>query len=217
MRNKLLFSIFVFFFISIFIALGSWQLVRLNWKNELLNKIDVSLKKEPVDLMTNVPKDYLKIKTSGVIDFDKQIYLYSLNEKGSPGFNVVNPIIINNKNFLLNRGWIPFNKKNTKEINIFDHKTILGTLKKQTKASRFKPVNDVKDNYWFTLDRNDVFKYTNKNFSPFIIYLNNNLELPKPRIITVNIPNSHKKYAITWFSLALSIFLFYLYVRKNTY
>ena len=217
MKNKLLFSIFVFFFISIFIALGSWQLVRLNWKNELLNKIDVSLKKEPVDLMTNVPKDYLKIKTSGVIDFDKQIYLYSLNEKGLPGFNVVNPIIINNKNFLLNRGWIPFNKKNTKEINIFDHKTILGTLKKQTKASRFKPVNDVKDNYWFTLDRNDVFKYTNKNFSPFIIYLNNNLELPKPRIITVNIPNSHKKYAITWFSLALSIFLFYLYVRKNTY
>ena len=217
MKNKLLFSIFVFFFISIFIALGSWQLVRLNWKNELLNKIDVSLKKEPVDLMTNVPEDYLKIKTSGVIDFDKQIYLYSLNEKGLPGFNVVNPIIINNKNFLLNRGWIPFNKKNTKEINIFDHKTILGTLKKQTKASRFKPVNDVKDNYWFTLDRNDVFKYTNKNFSPFIIYLNNNLELPKPRIITVNIPNSHKKYAITWFSLALSIFLFYLYVRKNTY
>ena len=217
MRNKILFSIFVFFFISIFIALGSWQLVRLNWKNELLNKIDVSLKKEPVDLMTNVPEDYLKIKTSGVIDFDKQIYLYSLNEKGLPGFNVVNPITINNKNFLLNRGWIPFNKKNTKEINIFDHKTILGTLKKQTKASRFKPVNDVKDNYWFTLDRNDVFKYTNKNFSPFIIYLNNNLELPKPRIITVNIPNSHKKYAITWFSLALSIFLFYLYVRKNTY
>ena len=217
MRNKLLFSIFVFFFISIFIALGTWQIVRLNWKNELLNKIDVSLKKEPVDLMTNVPEDYLKIKTSGVIDFDKQIYLYSLNEKGSPGFNVVNPIIINNENFLLNRGWIPFDKKNTKEINIFDHKTILGTLKKQTKASRFKPVNDINDNYWFTLDRDDIFKYTNKNFSPFVIYLNDNLGLPKPRIITVNIPNSHKKYAITWFSLALSIFLFYLYVRKNTY
>ena len=197
--------------------MGSWQLVRLNWKLEILNKIDVSLKKEPVDLMTNPPVDYLKIKTSGVIDFDKQIYLYSLNEKGAPGFNVVNPIIINNKNFLLNRGWIPFNKKNTKEIDIFDHKTILGTLKKQIKGSKFKPANDIKDNYWFTLDRNDVFKYTNKNFSPFIIYLNNNLELPKPKIITVNISNSHKKYAITWFSLAFSIFFFYLYVRKNKY
>ena len=112
--------------------------------------------------MANPLEDYLKIKTSGFIDFDKQIYLYSLNEKGAPGFNVVNPIIINNENFLLNRGWIPFNKKNTKEIDIFDHKTILGTLKKQTKGSKFKPANDIKDNYWFTLDRNDVFKYTNK-------------------------------------------------------
>ena len=217
MKNKLLFSVFVFFFISIFIALGSWQLIRLDWKNELLNKIDISLNKEPVDLMTNVHEDYLRIKTSGIIDFDKQIYLYSLNEKGAPGFNVVNPLIINNKNFLLNRGWIPFDKKNSKEINIFDKKIILGTLKKQIKASKFKPTNDIKSNYWFTLDRNDVFEYTNKNFSPFIIYLSNNSNLPKPKIITINIPNSHKKYAITWFSLALSIFFFYLYVRKNKF
>ena len=217
MKNKLLFSIFVFFFISIFIALGSWQLVRLNWKLEILNKIDLSLKKEPVNLIVKRHEDYLKIKTSGVIDFDKQIYLYSLNEKGVPGFNVINPIIVNNENFLLNRGWIPFDKKNSQEINIFDDKIILGTLKKQTKASKFKPENDIKNNYWFSLDRNDIFKYTNKNFSPFIIYLNNNLELPKPKIITVNIPNSHKKYAITWFSLALSIFFFYLYVRKNKF
>ena len=217
MRNKLLFSIFVFFFISIFIALGSWQLVRLDWKNELLNKIDISLKKEPVDLMTNIPEDYLKIKTSGVIDFDKQIYLYSLNEKGVPGFNVVNPIIINNKNFLLNRGWIPFDKKNTKEIDIFDHKTILGTLKKQSKASRFKPVNDINDNYWFTLDRDDIFKYTGKKFSDYIIYLNGDYKLPKPKVITANISNNHKKYAITWFSMAISILLIYLYFRRKNY
>ena len=217
MKNKILFSIFVFFFISIFIALGSWQLVRLNWKLEILNKIDLSLKKEPVDLIAKRHEDYLKIKTSGVIDFNKQIYLYSLNEKGVPGFNVINPIIVDNKNFLLNRGWIPFDKKNSQEINIFDDKIILGTLKKQTKASKFKPENDIKNNYWFSLDRNDIFKYTNKNFSPYIIYLNNNLELPRPKIITVNIPNSHKKYAITWFSLALSIFFFYLYVRKNKF
>ena len=77
-------------------------MIRLNWKTELLNKIDVSLKKEPVDLMSHTPEDYLKIKTSGIIDFDKQIYLYSLNERGEPGFNVINPIIIDNKNFLLN-------------------------------------------------------------------------------------------------------------------
>ena len=86
MRNKLLFSIFVFFFISIFISLGTWQLIRLNWKLELLNKIDNSLKKEPVDLTSSLPEDYLKIKTSCIIDFEKQIYLYSR----------IRPIIFNN-------------------------------------------------------------------------------------------------------------------------
>ena len=217
MKNKFLFTIFVFFFISIFISLGTWQLIRLNWKTELLNKIDNSLKKEPVDLTSSLPEDYLKIKTSGIIDFEKQIYLYSLNEKGKPGFNVVNPIKIDNKNFLLNRGWIPFDKKNSKEIDSFYSEIILGTLKRQNEPSKFKPKNDILENYWFTLDRKDVFEFTNRDFSPFIIYLSNNLELPKPKNITVNIPNSHKKYAITWFSLALAIFLFYLYVRKNKY
>ena len=217
MKNKVLFTIFVFFFISIFISLGTWQLIRLNWKTELLNKIDNSLKKEPVDLTSSLPEDYLKIKTSGIIDFEKQIYLYSLKEKGKPGFNVVNPIKIDNKNFLLNRGWIPFDKKNSKEVDSFDFEIILGTLKRQNEPSKFKPKNDILENYWFTLDRKDVFEFTNRDFSPFIIYLSNNLELPKPKNITVNIPNSHKKYAITWFSLALAIFLFYLYVRKNKY
>jgi surfeit locus 1 family protein len=27
------------------------------------------------------------------------------------GFEVVNPILINDKNYLINRGWIPFDKK----------------------------------------------------------------------------------------------------------
>ena len=210
MKNKFLFTIFLFFFISIFISLGTW-------KTELLNKIDNSLKKEPVDLTSSLPEDYLKIKTSGIIDFEKQIYLYSLNEKGKPGFNVVNPIKIDNTNFLLNRGWIPFDKKYSKEVDSFDFEIILGTLKRQNEPSKFKPKNDILENYWFTLDRKDVFEFTNRDFSPFIIYLSNNLELPKPKNITVNIPNSHKKYAITWFSLALAIFLFYLYVRKNKY
>ena len=85
MRYKFLFSIFVFFFISVFIALGSWQIIRLNWKLELINQIETSLKDYPVNLTSGVEKNYLKIKTNGSIDFEKQIYLYNLNEKGKPG------------------------------------------------------------------------------------------------------------------------------------
>jgi len=217
LKNKLLFSVFIIFFISVFVALGSWQIVRLNWKLSLISEIEESLKNPPVELAKSNKKNYLKIKTSGSIDLDKQIYLYNLNDNGTPGFEVINPILIDDENFLINRGWIPFEKKNTEEINFLDEKNIIGTLKLQGRKNFFKPDNEIEENYWFTLNREDILKFTGKEFSKYIIYLDGNYQFPKPKKITANISNNHKKYAITWFSLAISILLLYLYFRKKNY
>ena len=217
MKHKFLFSVFIIFFILVFIGLGTWQIVRLNWKNNLILEIENSLKNPPVELAQSNKENFLKIKTSGSIDFDKQIYLYNLNESGTPGFEVINPIIIGDENFLINRGWIPFEKKGTQEINVFDQKNIIGTLKLQGRKNIFKPDNDLDENYWFSLNREDILKFTGKNFSKYIIYLDGNYQLPRPKKITANISNNHQKYAITWFSLALSILLLYLYFRKKNY
>jgi len=217
LKNKFLFSVFVYFIILVLLSLGCWQLYRLNWKLNLIQEIENSLKNDPIELSKANEKNFLRIQTSGEIDFDKQIYLYNLNDNGKPGFEVVNPILINDKNYLINRGWIPFNQKDQPEINLVDEIKIIGTLKLQSKASTFKPENDIEKNYWFTLDRDDVFKYTGKNFSNFIIYLNGNYNIPKPKVITANISNNHKKYAITWFSMAISILLLYLYFRRKNY
>ena len=217
MKHKFLFSVFIIFFIFVFIGLGTWQIIRLNWKNNLILEIENSLKNPPVELTQSNKENFLKIKTSGSIDFDKQIYLYNLNESGTPGFEVINPITIGDENFLINRGWIPFEKKGTQEINVFDQKNIIGTLKLQGRKNIFKPDNDLDENYWFSLNREDILKFTGKNFSKYIIYLDGNYELPRPKKITANISNNHQKYAITWFSLALSILLLYLYFRKKNY
>ena len=217
MKHKFLFSAFTIFFILVFIALGSWQIIRLNWKNNLILEIENSLKNPPVELTQSNQENYLKIKTTGSINFDKQIYLYNLNDNGIPGFEVVNPILIDNENYLINRGWIPFEKKGSQEINFFDEKNIIGTLKLQGRKNIFKPDNDIDENYWFSLNREDILKFTNKEFSNYIIYLDGNYQFPKPKKITANISNNHKKYAITWFSLAISILLLYLYFRKKNY
>ena len=217
MKHKFLFSVFIIFFIFVFIGLGTWQIIRLNWKNNLILEIENSLKNPPVELARSNKENFLKIKTSGSIDFDKQIYLYNLNESGTPGFEVINPITIGDENFLINRGWIPFEKKGTQEINVFDQKNIIGTLRLQGRKNIFKPDNDLDENYWFSLNREDILKFTGKNFSKYIIYLDGNYQFPKPKKITANISNNHQKYAITWFSLALSILLLYLYFRKKNY
>ena len=217
MKHKFLFSVFIIFFIFVFIALGTWQIIRLNWKNNLILEIENSLKNPPVELSQSNQENFLKIKTSGTIDFEKQIYLYNLNDSGTPGFEVINPILIESENYLINRGWIPFEKKGTPEINTFDQNNIIGTLKTQGRKNIFKPDNDINENYWFSLNREDILKFTGKKFSKYIIYLDGNYQLPKPKKITANISNNHKKYAMTWFSLAISIFLLYLYFRKKNY
>ncbi len=191
MKHKFLFSVFIIFFIFVFIGLGTWQIIRLNWKNNLILEIENSLKNPPVELAQSKKENFLKIKTSGSIDFDKQIYLYNLNESGTPGFEVINPIMIGDENFLINRGWIPFEKKGTQEINVFDQKNIIGTLKLQGRKNIFKPDNDLDENYWFSLNREDILKFTGKNFSKYIIYLDGNYQLPRPKKITANISNNH--------------------------
>ena len=217
LKHKFLFSVFIIFFILVFVALGSWQIIRLNWKNNLILEIENSLKNPPVELSNSNVENYLKIKTSGSIDLEKQIYLYNLNDTGTPGFEVINPILINDINYLINRGWIPFEKKNSKEINVFNENDIIGTLKLQGRKNIFKPDNDLEENYWFSLNREDILKFTGKEFSKYIIYLNGNYQVPKPKKITANISNNHQKYALTWFSLAISILLLYLYFRKKNY
>ena len=217
MKHKFLFSVFVIFFILVFVSLGTWQIIRLNWKNNLIFEIENSLKNPPVELSNINHENYLRVKTSGDIDFEKQIYLYNLNENGTPGFEVINPLSVNQKHYLINRGWIPFEKKGMQEINEFDEKNIVGTLKLQGRKNIFKPDNDIEKNYWFSLDREDIMKFTGKEFSNYIIYLNGDYKFPKPKKITANISNNHKKYAITWFSLAISILLLYLYFRKKNY
>ena len=217
MKNKLLFSVFVYFIILTLLSLGFWQIYRLNWKLELIEQIENSLKNDPVELSNIEKKNYLRIKTSGDIDFEKQIYLYNLNDSGKPGFEVINPIKIGDENYLMNRGWIPFEKKNLPELNLVDQNQIVGTLMLQTKPSTFKPENDIEKNYWFTLNREDISKFTGRNFSEYVIYLNGDYKIPKPRVITAKISNNHKKYAITWFSMAISILLIYLYFRKKNY
>ena len=72
-------------------------------------------------------------------------------------------------------------KKNTSEINFIDQNNIIGTLKTQGRKNIFKPDNDIKENYWFSLNREDILKFTGKKFSKYIIYLDGNYQFPRPK------------------------------------
>tara|TARA_B110000014_G_C20087900_1_gene569198 strand:- start:12 stop:677 length:666 start_codon:yes stop_codon:yes gene_type:complete len=217
LKHKLLFNLFVFLIITLFCALGTWQLVRLQWKNSLINQISEGLKSPAIDYSNKIQTNYQRISVSGEYDFEKQIYLYSLNEKGKPGYDVITPFKTQGlENILVNRGWIETLQKNENGINKITTTKIQGLLLKNVKKNIFKPDNEIENNIWFSINSTDVKKFTGKTFNEHILYLEDeNVVTPKPKKITIDLPNNHLKYALTWYSISISIFAYFLYFRKK--
>ena len=168
----MLFNIFVLSVITLFCALGTWQLVRLQWKNTLISQISEGLKSSPVNYSNKAKVNYQRVVIEGKYNFEKQIYLYSLNDKGQPGYDVITPFeSLNTENVLVNRGWIKSNLKNNDIINRTTDYKIQGLILRNIKPNIFKPENDVKANIWFSINLEQVKEVTGKNFGNYILYL----------------------------------------------
>ena len=201
-----------------FCALGTWQLYRLQWKTELISEITFGLDSTPIKYSNTLKKNYQRVVSEGRFNFEDQIYLYSLNESGKPEYDVITPYnTLKNENVLVNRGWINKDLKGNPEINLKENKVkITGLLREIYKANIFKPKNDLKNNIWFSLEANDLKELTGKQFSNYMIFLEKPTnKVPAPKKVSIDVPNNHLKYAITWYSIAISILFYYLYFRRK--
>ena len=219
LKKAFLFQLFVVFFVTIFCVLGTWQLYRLQWKLELISDIALGLESSPIQYSNSIKKNYQRVNTKGKFFFEKQIYLYSLNDNGKPGYDVVTPFKTNkNENVLVNRGWIKKELKGNPSINVKENseQQIVGLLREIYKPNIFKPDNDISNNIWFSLNLEDLKEATGEQFNEFVIFLEDNkAKTPLPKKISIDVPNNHLKYAITWYAISISIIFYYLYFRRK--
>ena len=157
------------------------------------------------------------MKFSGIFDFKKQVFLYSLNKNGAPGYEIITPIKIkSNEVLLVNRGWIKKSLKKNTNINKIENITLEGIVKKISKPNPFKPDNNLENNEWYSLKIQDLEKFTGYKLNDYTLVLQNNYNpLVETKTVSSNLPNNHLKYALTWYSVALSILLYFLYFRKK--
>ena len=223
MINKLVFPIiFGVFGIAILLSLGFWQVQRLAWKTELLDAIDERLSQPAVALTLEVDQEnsqYLKVYVSGAFRSNEIHYLTSHKFKG-PGFKIISPFVLESgATILVDRGF-------TKEIfknkgKSIETTYIEGNLLWPNEVDTFTPAPNLNKNIWFARDIEKLSKYLQTE--PILLVAgeeNHPDEFIETQPISLNIPNNHLQYAITWFSLSgiwffMTIYFFWSRFRGN--
>lgn len=209
------------FIVLTLIGLGSWQLMRLKWKTEMLSQIYANTNLPPID-MDQVLNDihpekweYRRVILKGRFLHDLEVNLVPRSLNGQPGYHLITPFQLESgETLLINRGWAG-SRDPYESIERADKPTeLIATIATFPKPGFFTPKNNFEKKEIFYIDLNAFAKNTSLvTLLPFYgIQEPKDTEsalLPKPVGISLNIPNNHLAYAITWFSLAIVALIIY--------
>ena len=208
-------DIFFIIFIFIVLSLGTWQVFRLDLKNNLISNLENNLKKNFVSFNIDIDQEYTKVLLKKK-DSKSKIFLYHLN-KGEIGFKVIVPYEVNSSLIVLvDKGWVRKDKINLIKNTLLNDDVIAGYTKKITKKNLFTPNNNIKEDFLYSIDVDSLKKSLNKNIYPLLIIQTSKINKDIiPNEYEVRIPNNHLQYAITWYGLAIVTIIFFLYYRKK--
>ena len=208
-------DIFFIFFIFTVLSLGTWQVYRLYLKNNLISDLQNNLKTSSINFNVDIDKEYTKILFKKK-DLNTKIFLYHLN-KGEIGFKVIVPYEINSSLLVLvDKGWIRKDKINLIKNTLFNDDIIEGYTKKIREKNLFTPNNNIKEDFLYSVEIDNLKKSLNKNIYPLLIIQTSKTNKDIiPNDYEVRLPNNHLQYAITWYGLALFTIIFFLYYRKK--
>ena len=208
-------NIFFIFFVLILFLLGTWQIIRLNHKNNLIENLEKNLKKNSINFNPEINKEYTKVLLKKK-SLKPEVFLYNLNE-GEIGFKVIVPYEVNNSLVvLIDKGWVKKNKINEIKKTSFNDDVIEGFTQKIKAKALFTPENSSKEDFAYFIDINFLKKNLNKNIYPLLIIQTSKTN--KDIVVNnfqIHLSNNHLQYAITWYGLALVTIIFFLYYRKK--
>ena len=195
--------------------MGTWQVYRLYLKNNLISDLEKNLKTSSINFNVDIDKEYTKILFKKK-DLNTKIFLYHLN-KGEIGFKVIVPYEINSSLLVLvDKGWIRKDKINLIKNTLFNDDIIDGYTRKIREKNLFTPNNNIKEDFLYSVEIDNLKKSLNKNIYPLLIIQTSKTNKDIiPNDYEVRLPNNHLQYAITWYGLAIFTIIFFLYYRKK--
>ena len=143
-------------------GLGTWQLERKAWKEQLIAKISARVGAEPITLDAAQARiglgeelEYARVRASGRFHHDQTLYLFA-PEAGETGWHVYVPLEMASGSFVfVNRGFVSDSQRKaaTKAASPLDGQVeVIGLLRLPGVQATFTPANDAARNIWYWRD-----------------------------------------------------------------
>ena len=189
---------------AVLIALGTWQLRRLEWKEAILAEIDARIAAAPVGLPGSVDpvRDrYLPVQVSGALGGEELHVLTSVRDAG-PGYRVISVLTAGERRVMVDLGFVPEAAKDAPRAA--QAVTVTGNLHWPEETDGWTPAPDGARGIWFARDVPAMAAALGTEEVLVVAREVTGAEtgvtaLP---IDSAGIANDHREYAITWFSLA---------------
>ena len=210
----------------VLIGLGSWQVKRLFWKQEMIARFEANIAAPVTDweefhpLWKMGPKpheEFRRVRMTGILLREHEMYLTGRSPAGEPGLYIIAPMwLVNGQEVLVNLGWVEADYRDNNSIPFANTPT---TIEGMFRIARIPngikawvlPENDTVKNTWYTLDLPMMQAHTgleNLNTTFYIKLIHAGETLPTGKELKIH--NAHLEYALTWYGLALALLVMYI-------
>ncbi len=211
--------------LAILVTLGTWQVQRLYWKLDLIERVEAGLAAEPVPLPATAGAldalDQRPVTATGTLRHDLAIARGSEQKGGIPGARLLVPLEREGAMpIVVDLGWIPEPVSGHFGETPEPVEALAATLyldHPETKPP-FRPANEVEARRWFWLDTTDLRRWTGMPdlAAASLVRRPDGVErtppIADPPAMTLS--NDHLGYALTWYGLALGLAVIYLLLGR---
>lgn len=191
---------------AVLLALGIWQVQRLQWKQAILDDIDARIVAQPVAIPADPDPQadrYLPVTAQGVIQPETIRILVSTRQMGA-GYRLISPFETERRRLLIDRGYLRIDRDQPTPPHT--PVTVIGNLHWPDEISSSTPDPDRAENIWFA---RDVPTLAAELGTDPVMVIAKAVTPAEPNMVplpvdTGSIPNDHLQYAVTWFLMALA-------------
>ncbi|KAA2234104.1 SURF1 family protein [Salinarimonas soli] len=211
--------------LAVLLGLGTWQLERLAWKNDLLARIEARAYGEPGaippesawDRFSPEEDEYRRVRLTGTFLHDRETAVHGLMSasRGQPvqGYYILTPLRLpDGAIVVVNRGFVPTERRDPAtrpEGQIPGETSVTGLLRRPEERTAFVPENAPAREDWFTRDPAAIAAARGlARVAPFIVDADAAPVpggLPRGGQTVLRLVNNHLQYALTWYGIALTL------------